>query len=685
MKAVSLSFCLSWVALSCAQRSVLINEIQPSNQGTFLTAEAGSPDWIEIHNPTDRTVDLMGMRLVIDGDQYVIEDPLKVGPHGFRLLWCDRRSELGPDHLPFTLSREGGSLLLIAPNGTTIIDVFTWPKLYADESIGRRPDGARTWKIFGSPTPGRSNNDAIGTTQRTSPISLTPAPGHYEAPILLTLNANGEKIIYTTDGSEPHLKNGTEYTEAIAIDRTTTIRAKAYSTDGVGSRDLAATFHIGNERPAISLIIDRPDLWDTLSGIGSNGPTANYSRMGREWERPAWFQGDRDTAAIPIGLRISGSGSRGSPKRSFKLYARNRYDSPLDPFLFGGSNFNEAILRADATPNAFLRNLLIEAIVQDERIELAVQPSQPVDLYLNAEYQGLYRWMPPKDAQWLRKIAGADEVDILEGPANEVIAGSDEHFKKGLQLLIARAPIDSLKNYFDLESLIDLACSDLFTGRADHDLNVRTYRSRTENGRWKWVLFDMDLWAPVTDNSLERMATSSGIETPYFPQLLADPDLQRMLLARMSTLNATLFAADRTIPIADSIFAEYHDELDRDHTFWKDRMNCMAPVDQHAQLKGFLQLRGAIVMEHLAGRTGKKLRNITIDVPDPAIGKMSINGLPLRSGKQKVQLFAGIDYRVEIELEQKERSVSWSGSQAKGNTFTFDPARTRSIKPKIGK
>ncbi len=686
MKAVSLAFCLIWVSLSHAQSLVLINEIQASNQRTLIHAGGDSPDWIEVYNPTNRSVDLMGMRLVIAGDQHAIENSLKIPPRGFRILYCDGRSELGPDHLPFRLSREGGSLLLIAPNGTKIIDVFTWPKLYADESIGRQPDGERTWKIFSAATPGKSNNASIGAAERTAKITADPAPGHFDGAFNLKLNANGDRVIFTMDGSEPGTMNGSEYNGPIPIEKTTAIRARAFSKVGIGGQEFTGTYHIRTDRPAISLIIEKPDLWDTLNGIGSNGSTANYSRIGREWERPAWFQKDDDTTTIAVGLRISGSGSRGLPKRSFKLYARNRYDSPPTPFRFrDGSTYNEAILRADASPHAFLRNTLIEAIATDPRIELAVQPSEPIDLYLNAEYHGLYRWMPPKDAQWLRDLSGAEEVDVLEGPAQEIVEGSDEHYKWGLSKLLVGAPIDTLDKYFDLESLIDLACFDLFTGRADHDLNVRTYRTRTEDGRWKWVLFDMDLWAPVTDNSLERMATSPGIETPYFPQLLSDPDLQRMLLARMSTLNATLLAADRTVPIADSIYQENREELERDNAFWADRLNGPSPADSHSHLREFLQLRGAIVMEHLSDRTEKNLQTVTIDVPDATTGTMWINGLPLRSGKQKIQLFAGIEYRVEIELEEKDRSVSWSGSQVKGNTFTFDPARIRSIKPKIGK
>ncbi|MBK8530812.1 MAG: CotH kinase family protein [Flavobacteriales bacterium] len=144
-----------------------------------------------------------------------------------------------------------------------------------------------------------------------------------------------------------------------------------------------------------------------------------------------------------------------------------------------------------------MRNRFMELLVKNNGLNVDVQPSLPMPLYLNGAYWGLYRWMPPKDAQWLERISGSQAVDVLEGPAGVVRSGSDAHFAPAMDLLFAGAPLDSMAQRIDVANLIDLACLDLYTGRADHDLNVRCYRPRQADGRWRWVLFDMDLWAPA--------------------------------------------------------------------------------------------------------------------------------------------------------------------------------------------
>src|SRR5690606_12774530 len=169
--------------------------------------------------------------------------------------------------------------------------------------------------------------------------------------------------------------------------------------------------------------------------------------------------------------------------------------------------------------------------------------------HLNGRYWGLYRWMPAKDAEWLRHISGAEAVDVLEGPATVALSGKDTHFREARRALLGSATADSIDALIDLGSLIDLACIDLWTGRADHDLNVRCYRPRERGGRWRWVLFDMDLWAPAAENSVERMCSAPVPETPYVPQLLGHPELRPKLLARITALNAVVFAAPSTARI----------------------------------------------------------------------------------------------------------------------------------------
>lgn len=395
------------------------------------------------------------------------------------------------------------------------------------------------------------------------------------------------------------------------------------------------------------------------------------------------FNGSPDPP-IPIGISIHGSGSRGAPKRSFKLHARDRYDSPVKGLQLNALEyFQEGILRADAGPHTFLRNRFLEEVATEHRLHVDVQPSRAMPLYLNGQYWGLYRWMPPKDKQWLERISGSEAVDVLEGPAATVRTGSDAHFKLAVARLMGLAPLDTLARYIDVDNLIDLACIDLWTGRADHDLNVRLYRPRQAGGRWRWVLFDMDLWAPAEENSVERMASGTAAETPYIPQLLRHPELQQRLLARMSALLATALEPERAVNMADELFARHASELEADHERWKLELDRPEPKVSNQELLSFIRKRPGSLLEHLANATDRKVRQVNIEAPSADQGVLALEGLSLLPGPHVISGFHGVVLELTFTPAQGYELSGWKGVEGTAGTITIDPARVRNVRPLV--
>ncbi|MBK8341721.1 MAG: CotH kinase family protein [Flavobacteriales bacterium] len=154
-------------------------------------------------------------------------------------------------------------------------------------------------------------------------------------------------------------------------------------------------------------------------------------------------------------------------------------------------------------------------------------------LYLNGAYWGAYRAMPAKNEELLCKLSGAEVLDIVEGSEGRIVRGGRTHFEKAMAMLERGAPLDSIAMMIDVESLIELACFISWTGRADADLNMRCYRPAQPGGRWRWVLYDMDLWAPPEDPSVERLCDGPFPSAPYLPQLLGHPELRPLLLSRL--------------------------------------------------------------------------------------------------------------------------------------------------------
>jgi len=685
VRAVALSVALACGLSLIAQGGLRINEVQAANAGTVRDAHGNSPDWIELYNGSERGIDLKGMRLVIANKQHLFETSLPIAAKGHMLLWCDGRPDHGPEHIGFKLPREGGSVILISNDQRTILDAFTWLALPSASSMGRVPDGSKDWSIFAHPSPGTAN-PAESPVKRIATIPTLQREDLPDGTARITLGGDERDTIrYTVDGTMPKETHGTTYSGPIILHPGMALRARAFAPDAMPSKEAAISLasQVASD-VSMALLLDPQDLWNDSTGINTPGHFANHTRKGKDWERPALLTIGYDTTAqtIPVGVRISGSGSRGAHKRNFKVYSRGRYDSPKEGLPFpDGSHFDEGMLRADASAHAFLRGRLIETLVQRDALNVDMQFSTPVELHLNGRYWGLYRWMPPKNATWVRHISGAEAVDILAGPSASVMTGSDKKYDAAIGALVSRAPLDSISAAIDLENLIDLACIDLWTGRADHDLNVRCYRPRQAGGRLRWILYDLDLWSPATENSVERMCSANAAETPYVKELLAHPQIQEHVLARMTVLQATTFHPDHARPVLDSLFRHHEDAMRADHRRWELELGTPSPDASRTELKSFIAERPEHLMKHLAAYTGMRLRSITLDAPTAEQGMVLLEGHYMEAGRTTFQSFDGLALRVQAIAAEGWEFAGWKGERDEGAELRYETGRAKVLKP----
>ncbi len=661
-----------------------INELQASNSTVLLPGTDLTPDWIELFNPGKKAVDLKGMRLVLADKHHVFEHTLTIPPRGLVLLWCDGQPERGPEHVGFTLPKSGGTLMLMAANGSSLLDAFTWKDLPSGVSMARMPNGALNWGYSTEPSPGAANPVQVQRTQRLGKPTMAIHHLDHGGVRLSSEEQDESTLRYTTDGTTVTENTGSNYDGPIELPPGSILRYGAFSPTALpSSQGLITTLRQVHSLPVISIALAPGSLYDDSVGIDTPGLFANNTRSGRVWEREALMQyigGD----AVPLGLRVSGSGSRGLAKRSFKLYYRSRYNSPEQGFAFpDGTHFQEAILRADASPHSFLRNSLIEVLVRHHGLALDVQPSNSTALYINGQYRGLYRLLPPKDAEWAKAISGTEAVDLLAGAGHRARSGSEAHFLQAREALFNGAPVDSLMAMIDLNSLVDLACVDLWTGRLDHDINVRCYRPREHGGRWRWILYDMDLWSPVELNSVSAHCAEKVPDAPYIPVLLEQPALQQMLLARMTTLQATAFATAYARSVADSIHAANREELLRDHSRWSLELEPPHPDKVLENMHRFIAERPKHQMRHLAEHCGRRLRSITIIVPPSSMGSVRLNGIALPPGKQEFLCFSGIQMEMEAIPYAGHEFVGWKGRQMNDAKITLDLSEHRRLKVQL--
>ena len=377
------------------------NSSAPLGPGEWVDEDNESSDWIEIYNPTDRTIDLGGWYLTDDADNltqwsFPANTPLHAG--AFVLVFASGKNRTDSSsalHTNFKLSGQGEYLALVLPNGLTVAHAYApayVPQL-TDISYGLIDNAkGRTPQFFTTPTPGAPNMGS--TLGQVEPVQFSQARGFYDTPfeLFLSTHTEGAQIFVTLDGSRPTAQNGNRYTTPLPITTTSTVRAAAirsgyldaqvqthtfifikdvkqqsptnrppasgWPTGSVNGQalDYAMDPDVVNHPqyrdlmddallaiPSISLVTDLTHLFDPARGI-----YVNPGREGRDWERPVSMELIQPDSAeklqIDAGIRIRGGFSRtkNNAKHSFRLFFRSEYGKSALRFpLFGDEGVDE--------------------------------------------------------------------------------------------------------------------------------------------------------------------------------------------------------------------------------------------------------------------------------------------------------------------------------------------------------
>lgn len=165
--------CLLGISVSAQNLNLKINEIIADNNAGMMDDFFAYDDWIEIYNPAGNPItNLAGYYLTDDPDsldKWQIPDTTPgvttVLPNNFIVFWIDDDPSQGEDHTGngFMLSGDGETILLVAPDATTIIDSITYPLMAPDISYGRTCDGCPDWQYFNNVTFDASNGEFQST------------------------------------------------------------------------------------------------------------------------------------------------------------------------------------------------------------------------------------------------------------------------------------------------------------------------------------------------------------------------------------------------------------------------------------------------------------------------------------------------------------------------------------------
>jgi hypothetical protein len=156
--------------LALVSKKICINEFMADNDRAVESVFGGHPDWVELFNTANESIDLGGIYLSdsLSKPTWQFPNGTVILSHSYLIVWADADAGQAPLQTNFNLRANGGVIALFAEDRKILIDFVLYDKQIRDVSYGRIPDGGLSWDYMSIPTAGKAN--------AANPRSNAPAP-----------------------------------------------------------------------------------------------------------------------------------------------------------------------------------------------------------------------------------------------------------------------------------------------------------------------------------------------------------------------------------------------------------------------------------------------------------------------------------------------------------------------------
>lgn len=592
-------------------------------------------------------------------------------------------------------------------------------------------------------------------------LKLSHKSGFYEDGFELSFDYDKNyRLYYTLDGSEP-TTNSTLYTKPIKMnDRSSEedVLSKISTTSVEWKKPLTKSFKAAvirfrvfeNETPVsdiitnsyfiapnmknkysfpiISLVTDRDNLFSYDKGIyvlgksrawwksrnrgakPGRGSFANYTRRGREWERPVhieWFEPDgTEGFSLNMGTRINGGWSRSYPMKPLRFYARKEYDEKniINYEMFPGLKKENS----DESINTFKRFLLrnsghdvVLTMFEDamthslmEDIKLDVQAYRPVILFINGEYWGIHNLRERQDEYYIASHydMNPEEFVILEN-RYATLHGQPNDKKHFLDILnyikshdIRQKEVyDNIKTKIDIDNFINYYALEIYLVNLDWPgNNSKLWRKNTEtyepnspygyDGRWRWLLYDTEggfkyyRYNMIEYMTVEGQKTGLNAEwaTFLFRSLLKNDEFRNAFLARTADMLNTNLRPEHVIERIDEyqklVKPEIQEHINRWNTCGKSMEGWLKNVNV---LKEFAANRPKFLFKNFCNHfniNGSCKIKYRINNSNGGTIKINDYEVNIKNGEFEGTYFIGVKNKVEAIPNEGFIFKGWKGS-----------------------
>lgn len=610
-------------------KELVISEVSAVNMSE-KAPDGEFRDYVELYNTTRKPIDLKNYKLSDSKKaesfqalpQYIIE------PGKYAVLWCaDNPGVSGNNvYVDISLGRYGDTVFLSDLNGF-IVDSLTYSRLSDGYVCGREFDASDSPVYFSSYTPGKANPRSSLKKPLSDPI-FSKSSTYIDKGEKIAISSNDGEIRYTTDGSTPTIESEL-YSEPISIDKTTVIRAKCFKSGSVPSDTVSATYLVERKSTldVVFLTTDNNNLYDYNTGIWADGPgyTEEFPHEGanywKDWERPVTFEymtsDGQSQVCFNAGLSVFGQFSRAIEQKSVEIKLRDKYGPKEICYPFFENNdtnvFSSLVLRNSGQDfhYAHLRDAFCSQVIKGS-IDVDFMDYKPVVCYVNGKYHGIYDLREKIDEDYLKNHHGVDAetVDLIKGN-NIINNGSIDEYKKLIDYIKTHDVTDEnaydyICSQIDIDELISYWLCESFFTNTDTG-NIRFYKDKTKNSKWRWVFFDAD-WAlfPSTykQNYIENYLNPAGhgVSQAFSTTIMCNLIKNKKFRSRLIQIHAkhlkTTFSTERMLSIYDKMVDEIDDEM-KYHTKRWNSVNYDSWKSSVNELRGIIEQKRSIFIEDM--------------------------------------------------------------------------------------
>jgi hypothetical protein len=572
-------------------------------------------------------------------------------PGQFKLFWFDNEPEEGPLHTTLKLSRKGETLQLTHTNGQTLIDSIHYTSQKNDISYGRDPNDPDRWLYMLTPSPFKTNISKDAALGISSEPNFSHQEGFHPSPLSMKIVAPaGATIYYTLDGADPDETNRLVYETPLNISSNTVVRATVSLPNHLESETVTKTFFINEKStlPVVSLTMDPYWLYDEDDGIHTNWED--------DYEVPGHIEffpnGQSKAAAFSsyLGVSIGGNSTKEYAKKSFSFRFRKGWGKSNIKYSLWDTKphvtkFDGLALRGDMAGDRISSNPVSGERIKNEIIyefshalksHVDVQAYLPSLLFLNGKYWGLYNLMERKGIDFIKGNHGIDEIDMLSENNRLVSHGDEDHFDRMLSYVESYDMTESnnyqqVLKWIDVLSFIDYWVFECYCGAHDHEVNIRYWRPKTPEGKWRWISFDMDSWREWDHDIFEYYFGEDEEEVLLLPQLLKNKEFFNLFGNRMCDMLNTGMSSTNAAGLIKKITQKIEPEVDRERQRWAKEHRYVEKRAQIARFTEHAEKRPAYLREAFLNFFKVDGKEIKVNLKVNGHGTIKINTITPKS------------------------------------------------------